>query len=235
MTMAPIRPTAAAPVPGMLIRTGLLLSVLAAAAPAAPALHAQATGSIEGVVSLREQPARRTLNRYAGSGNAAARSLQDVPVVAYLEGAFPGAAAPRPGAAEIAQRDTAFAPAVLVVPVGTTVAFPNRDPFFHNVFSYSPTKRFDLGRYSRGESKSVLFDRAGVSKVYCEVHQFMRSAVVVVENPHYAVVGADGRFMLRNVPAGEHRLVVWDIERRPQELMVTVPAGGAARVQVTLQ
>jgi plastocyanin len=226
---------AAAPVPGAVIRTGLLVIAVASAAAAPPGLYAQGTGSIEGVVSLREQPARRTLNRYAGSGNAAARSLQDVPVVAYLEGALRGGAGPRPAAAEIAQRDTAFAPAVLVVPVGTTVAFPNRDPFFHNVFSYSPTKRFDLGRYPRGESKSVLFDRPGVSKVYCEVHQFMRSAVVVVENPHYAVVGADGRFVLRNVPAGEHRLVVWDIERRPQELTVTVPADGVARVQVTLQ
>jgi plastocyanin len=193
------------------------------------------TGTIEGTVTLPDRPQRRTVNRYAGSGNAAARTLQAVPNVVYLEGAVSGPARAAAGRHEVAQQDTAFAPAVLVVPVGTTVSFPNRDAFFHNVFSFSPTRRFDLGRYGRGESKDVVFDRPGVSKIYCEVHQYMRAAVVVVESPHYAVVGDDGRFVLRDVPAGTHRLVVWDIERRPQELEVTVTAGGTARVSVALQ
>jgi len=217
------------------LRGAVAASVLLAAALLAGGARAAdapaRAGSIEGTVSFEQRPARRTLNRY-GTG-AGVHELQGVPAVAYLQGRIPGAT---PSArAEVAQVDTAFAPALLVVPVGTTVAFPNRDPFFHNVFSYSPAQRFDLGRYPRGESKSVLFDRPGVAKVYCEVHEFMRSAVVVVENPYYAVIDGSGRFVIRNVPAGRHRLVVWDIERRPQELDVTVPEGGVARVSVTLK
>lgn len=204
----------------------------AGAGPAAGHAEPIDVGVIEGTVTVPERPARRVLNRYAGSGNAAARALQDVPMVAYLEGAMPVTV---PRGVEIAQEDTAFAPGAIVVPVGTEVSFPNRDGFFHNVFSFSPTKRFDLGRYGRGEAKTVVFDRPGAVKVYCEVHQYMRAGVVVVENPHHAVVDADGRFTLRNVPAGRHRLVVWDIERRPQALDVTVPAGGVARVQVVMQ
>jgi plastocyanin len=226
--------SAAAPVALLLIAAVVLGARSQTRAPVA-AGPAPGSGTIEGTVTLVNRAQRRTLNRYPGSGSAAARTLQEVPGVVYLEGAVPGGAAQRPARWEVAQQDTAFSPSVLVVPVGTTVAFPNRDPFFHNVFSFSPVRRFDLGRYPRGESKSVVFDRAGVAKVYCEVHQFMRTAVIVVENNHWAVVGDDGRFTLRGVPEGRHRLVVWDIERRPQELDVSVTAGGTARVSVTLQ
>src|SRR5687768_6247674 len=117
------------------VAAGLVGAVLYAIAGS---LHAAApaagrAGFIEGTVTFEERAARRTLNRY-GSG-AAVHTLQQVPAIAYLEGRIPGApAAARP---EVAQVDTAFAPALLVVPVGTTVSFPNRDPFFHNVFSYS--------------------------------------------------------------------------------------------------
>lgn len=215
------------------------LAVALCAAPTAPAYgQPSGTGTIEGVVTMPEHAARRTLNRYAGSGDAAARALQAVPKVAYLAGPVGGGAAPARASAagaQIAQRDTAFAPGAVIVPVDATVAFPNRDGFYHNVFSFSPTKRFDLGRYPRGESKSVVFDQAGVVKVYCEVHQFMRAAVIVVENPYHTEVGEDGRFAIRDVPAGTHRLIVWDIERKPQELSVTVSAGSVTRVQVAFR
>jgi plastocyanin len=241
---APIRSTAA---PAALLFSLVLASVAAAAATghAGHAVQHTATadgdvaahvsGVIEGSVTLPNRVQRRTVNRYAGSGDATARILQDVPNVVYLEGAVTGGDPARQARWEMAQQDTAFEPAVLIIPVGTTVAFPNRDAFFHNVFSYSATKRFDLGRYARGESKSVNFDRPGISKVYCEVHQYMRAAIIVVENPHFAVVGDDGRFVLRDVPPGRHRLVVWDIERRPQTVDVTVTSGATARVNVTLQ
>jgi plastocyanin len=214
-------------------RVFVALLVSGAAQLAATPACGQQAGTIEGTVVAAEQPARRVLNRYAGSGNAAARVLQDVPRVAYLSGA--PASGGGSASATIAQQDTAFAPALVIVPVGSAVAFPNRDAFFHNVFSFSPTKRFDLGRYRQGESKTVVFDRPGVVRVYCEVHQFMRSAVLVVENSYHALVDADGRFTIRGIPPGRYRLVVWDVERGDRVQDVDVPAGGTVRPRVELR
>ena len=201
---------------------------------AADARPAPATGTIEGRVSMAPRAARRTVNRYEGAGGGAAHEVGAVPAVAFIVGPVPGA---RAGAAErprLVQQDTAFRPALLVVPAGTTVEFPNRDPFFHNVFSYSPIKRFDLGRYPRGESRSVAFDRAGVAKVYCEIHQWMRAAVVVVESPFHAQVGADGRFTIAGVPPGRYKLAVWDFDRGQRQVDVTVSASGSVRVDVRM-
>ena len=86
--------------------------------------------------------------------------------------------------------------------MGATVSFPNGDPLFHNVFSYSRAKRFDLGRYPKGESKTVVFDKPGYVKVLCEVHKWMRAGILVVENPYHAVVQESGRFQFDEVPAG---------------------------------
>ncbi len=191
-------------------------------------------GTIEGVVNIPARPARRVPNRYPGGGAPAPLPLQDVPAVVYMEGSVAGVAAPVARTVQIAQKDSTFVPAAVIVPAGGTVAFPNQDPIFHSVMSSSPTKRLDLGRYPQGESKSVVFDKPGVVKVYCEVHDHMRSAVVVVENPFNAVVGADGRFRIANVPAGRHTLVVWHSDHDPEEVVVTVTEGGVARVEVTL-
>jgi plastocyanin len=197
---------------------------MAAARPAA--------GAIEGKVTVRERPARRAPSRYPSGGGGAARPVQRIPAVVYLEGSLPGAA--RAGANEMAQQDTAFAPAVLVVRPGTEVSFPNRDGFFHNVFSYSSTQRFDLGRYPRGEAKTVRFDETGAVKIYCEVHESMRAAVIVTENPFYAVLGPEGTFRLEGVPAGVHRLVVWHVDLGTETQEVRVPDGGTARVEITI-
>ncbi|HET7234009.1 MAG TPA: carboxypeptidase regulatory-like domain-containing protein [Longimicrobium sp.] len=191
-------------------------------------------GSIEGRVTLSRAAPRRVANRYPGEGGGAAHSVGSVPLVAWIVGPVAGARASAGERPRLSQQDTSFRPPVLVVPVGTSVDFPNRDPFFHNVFSYSSTKRFDLGRYPRGESRTVVFDKPGVVKVYCEIHQWMRSAVIVVENPFHAQVGADGRFSITGVPAGRYKLAVWDFDRGQRMVDVTVPASGAARVEVSL-
>lgn len=199
----------------------------------APAPAAAQGGVIEGQVELSPRAARRVAPRYPGAAGGT-HVVGTVPPVAYIVGRVPGAApaaAPRP---RLTQQDTAFRPALLVVPVGARVEFPNADPFFHNVFSYSPIKRFDLGRYPRGESRTVTFDRPGVAKVYCEIHQWMRAAVVVVENPFHAQVGADGRFRIAGVPPGRYRLTVWDVDRGERTVEVTVPAAQVARVNVRL-
>jgi hypothetical protein len=132
----------------------------------------------------------------------------------------------------MAQRDTAFRPGVLVIGVGATVEFPNQDPFFHNVFSYSAPKRFDLGRYPRGESRSVTFDEPGMVKVYCEVHDFMRSVIVVTEHTLHAVAGPDGSFSITGVPAGRHTLLLWHPEHGSREVTVEVRDGATARVEL---
>jgi hypothetical protein len=134
----------------------------------------------------------------------------------------------------MAQRDTAFVPAVVVVRAGGSVAFPNGDPFFHNVFSYSSAQRFDLGRYPQGESKSVSFPEPGIVEVFCEVHEFMRAAVLVTENPFHALVTADGTFRITGVPAGEHTIVFWHPDREPVERRVAITDGGTTRVEVEL-
>ena len=218
----------------------LCLALVGASTPSAAAesgttAHAPVAalvGRIEGRIVIRERPARRMPNRYPGGAAGAARPVQRIPAVVYLEGRLPGGGAR--AAAEMAQQDTSFTPGVLVVPVGTEVRFPNRDPFFHNVFSYSTTQRFDLGRYPQGESKSVRFDEPGVVKVYCEVHESMRAAVVVTENPHHVVVGADGTFVLDGVPAGVHRLVVWHVDEGTATAEVRVTDGGRTYVELTL-
>ena len=196
-----------------------------------PPIHVHPTrapaGRIEGKVTLKEKPARRVPTRYPSGAGGSARPVQKLPAVVYLEGRIGGAPAP-------AQQDTSFVPGVLVVPVGTEVRFPNRDPFFHNVFSYSTTERFDLGRYPRGEAKTVQFDEPGVVKIYCEVHESMRSAVIVSENSYHAVVGTDGSFVIEGVPPGVHKLVVWHVDLGTATAQVRVSDGGTARVELTI-
>ncbi len=188
------------------------------------------TGTIQGTVQVIERPARRTAERYPGGPGATARSVTPIPVVVHLEGA--GGRGVPSAPLRMIQRDTTFAPALLVVPLNSDVAFPNEDSFFHNVFSFSRPSRFDLGRYPRGESKSVTFAEPGYVKVLCEVHQWMRGAILVVDNPHYAVVDADGGFTITGVPAGTYTLVATDFDRGTAEVSVTVQTGATARVQL---
>ncbi|MBI4540555.1 MAG: hypothetical protein HY704_13725 [Gemmatimonadetes bacterium] len=196
----------------------------------------QLGGTIEGRLVLPKGAPARTVNRYPGTGDAGGREFEQVPAVAFIAGRAGSldARMPPAGNPQLVQQDTLFRPSILLVPVGTTVGFPNRDPFFHNVFSYSNPRRFDLGRYPQGESKAVRFDAPGIVKVYCEVHKWMRAAIVVVENPHYAVVGADGTFSMPDVPPGRYELVVWHMDRGQKTLRVEVPAQGTVRVEVAL-
>ena len=205
-------------------QAAIIVMVLAASAGA---------GTIRGVVQSDHAPAPKVADRYDGAKGA--KPMGSIPTVVYLEGPVAGHAPAAPANAPvIVQKDLAFAPTLLVVPPGASVGFPNQDKEFHNVFSYSPTKRFDLGRYPKGESKSVTFDKPGIVKIYCEIHEFMRAAVVVVENPFHTVAGSDGSFTLEGVPPGEYRLVVWNIDRGSKKTTVRVTDAADPPVVVRL-
>ena len=127
-----------------------------------------------------------------------------------------------------------FTPHVRVVPVGSTVQYPNQDPFTHNVFSTTPGALFDLGAYASGTSKGYQFRKTGAYPTYCNIHAKMAAYVVVVNTPWYTQAAADGRWQVTNVPAGKYRLTIWH-ERAPQVTTdVDVPAGGLSGIETTL-
>jgi plastocyanin len=109
----------------------------------------------------------------------------------------------------LVQKDKQFSPHLLVVPTGSNVEFPNLDPFFHNVFSLFNGKRFDLGLYEAHTQRSVLFDREGVSYIFCNIHPEMGAVVIALSTPYYGISSRDGNIILHNVPPGRYRLHVW--------------------------
>jgi plastocyanin len=120
-------------------------------------------------------------------------------------------AAPEPKlpSPRLVQRNKKFEPHVLVVPAGTAVEFPNRDPFFHNVFSLFEGKRFDLGLYEAGSTRTVHFDHPGVSYIFCNIHPEMSAAVLALTTPYYTITKPDGLVRLQGVPTGRYRMQVW--------------------------
>ena len=152
-------------------------------------------------------------------------------MVIYLEG--PGLAAGRPVQATLEQKDQRFSPEVLAVPIGSTVSFPNLDPIFHNVFSLSKAKLFDLGYYPKGRTRSVTFDRAGVVQVYCHLHPNMSAAILVTPSAFYTRPGRDGSFTLSEALEGNHKVVVWHKSAGFFQRTIYVPEAGT--VELSLQ
>ena len=132
------------------------------------------------------------------------------------------------------QRNETFVPHVLAVTVGAVVDFPNSDRTFHNVFSLSKAKRFDLGRYAAGKSKSVRFDRPGLVRVFCDIHSHMSAFVLVLSHRFFDVTDADGGFTIENVPAGTYTVVGWYEGEARTSRSVTVPAGGIVDLELTV-
>ncbi len=117
-------------------------------------------------------------------------------------------------ASVMAQQNTAFVPNLLIVPTGSEVTFPNRDAFFHNVFSYSPPRNFDLGRYPKGETRTVKFTMPGIVRIFCEIHASMYASIVVVNTNNYQIVHVGEEFSFDNVAAGHYRLTAVDAAGR---------------------
>ncbi|HLG99999.1 MAG TPA: hypothetical protein VKX49_27065 [Bryobacteraceae bacterium] len=165
----------------------------------------------------------------ASSDDGGTISEYDRMAVILEGGSFPGQP---PVTAVLDQRNTRFGAELLVVPVGSTIEFPNSDPIFHNVFSLSKAQPFDLGFYARGESRSVKFSHAGIVQVYCHIHANMYAAIVVTDSPWFAKPAADGSFSWRGVPAGHYHLTAWHKIAGMHAIDVTVPEQGQVDVGI---
>ena len=189
---------------------------------AAGSLDAQVV--VEGTVTLPKPSFDRGLNqRYATAPDVAMAPTNPPAAVVYLEGDFKGQGNVPKSAAQVAQKNVAFAPDLLPVLVGTAVEFPNMDETYHNVFSYSKTKRFDLGRYRKDEKPSVVvFDKPGAVTIHCEIHERMRGTILVLETPYFLKTDTAGRYRLEHLPPGNYVLKAWvagdDVRQRPVEL-----------------
>lgn len=161
------------------------------------------------------------------------RQAQDVgQAVIWLATAMPVPSAPV--RAEIGTADKEFSPHVLVVPLGSTVSFPNHDPFNHNVFSLSEENPFDLGLYSRGEVRSVRFDRAGIMRIYCNVHVQMSAIVLVRDNAYFGQPSTDGSFSLPAVPPGDYVVHAWHERALEISRELEVPVEGVRDLDLEL-
>jgi plastocyanin len=135
---------------------------------------------------------------------------------------------------QMVQLGETFIPHILPIVKGSTVRFPNQDPIFHNVFSLSGTKSFDLGRYPKGDSRSVIFEEAGIVPVFCHLHSDMSAIILVLENPYFAVPDPDGRYRIENIPAGNYTLIAWHERSEKVEQQVEVVAGKALELDITV-
>lgn len=165
---------------------------------------------IEGRVTLPKTKSTPVMNkRYEIVARGGVLGTNPPLAVVYLEGAFPPAAT-QP-VAQMIQKDLMFIPSILPVRLGTKVEFPNRDEAYHNIFSYSAPKRFDLGRY-RADERPVpfqVFDKPGLITLRCDVHDHMRALILVLDTPHFVLTDAEGNFRLTGLPAGGYTLKAW--------------------------
>lgn len=153
--------------------------------------------------------------------DAATRSADSSDVVVWLTRMGESGetqAVSSPSRAQLVQRNKSFLPHMLVVQVGHPVEFPNKDPFFHNVFSLFEGKRFDLGLYEAGSSRTVIFDREGISYIFCNIHAEMSGVVVALKTPYYGISDRRGVIAIPDVPFGRYQLRVWHERALPESL-----------------
>src|SRR5205823_10009739 len=211
-------------------RLGLLsLSAILSAVPALLLAGAAVEGHVE-LPKSRSAPVQA--KRYEIVTKAGVLSTQPPLAVVYLDGNFS-----RPASLplkEVAQKDLAFLPAVLPIEVGTRVQFPNLDDTYHNIFSYSPVKRFDLGRYRPEERPipSVMFDKPGLVILRCDIHEHMRGLILVLNTPYFVMSDTAGRFRLDKLPAGRYTLKAWIDSRTTRETPVDLKDGQTLHVDL---
>jgi plastocyanin len=218
------------------------LVLLAAFAWASAAPRDAGAGVISGVVRVPAtgRTAEYSTNAYPGRASSLAlrsdpsRGLVSDAVVsiASLPASAESTLARDPSEHVLAQKNQAFSARVLPCVVGSTIDFPNLDPIYHNVFSVSPVKRFDLGKYPRGHSKKVRFTKPGIIPVFCDIHSNMASTIVVLPNRAFAKPDATGAFTLPALPAGTYVVKLWHPDFGESQTSVKVPAHGDVAVEL---
>ena len=207
-------------------RSPFLLAVAGLALPSS----ALAQATVEGRVELpKGHFAPVVTKRYEVVSQGGTVATDPPLAVVYLEGPF---AKNPPPTRQIPQKGLAFTPALLPVQVGTRVEFPNLDDTYHNIFSFSPAKRFDLGRYRPDERPipSQVFDTPGLVTLRCEIHEHMRGLILVLDSPHFVVTEPDGHYRLANLPAGRYTLKAWLSSKQTLEQPVDLKNGATLRV-----
>jgi len=224
------------------MRTAILVLVAMLVAVALVAAEPALAGVIEGSVMLT--PADLSIhdtskpNPYVGQLSAAtkvaaaAAAVDTVYGVAWVADLPPDPAAV-PGPARMDQLGQRFVPRILAIVAGQEVEFHNSDNVFHNIFSYSPPKKFDLGRYPKGKSRSVRFVKAGAVQVYCDIHSDMRADIVVAPTRRFALIGPGGSFRIQDVPPGNRTVKVW-LSSGTREGLVQVPERGTATLSTLM-
>src|SRR6476620_10197925 len=184
----------------------ILLNAILASFP----LSSLADAIVEGRVQLPEARAAPVMaKRYEIVTTGNVLKTEPPLAVVYLEGLFP-----KPNSSitkQIGQKDLAFLPALMPVRVGTKIEFPNFDDTYHSVFSYSPAKRFDLGRYRPDEKPvpSQVFDKPGLVTLRCDIHEHMRGLILILDTPYFVTSDPEGQFKLEGLPAGHYTLKAW--------------------------
>jgi len=187
---------------------------------------------VEGQVELpKSHSAPVQAKRYEIVTKGGVLSTQPPVAVVYLDGAFP-----KPTSLptdQVAQKELTFVPALLPIRVGTKVEFPSFDDTYHSIFSYSPAKRFDLGRY-RPEERPVpaqVFDKPGLVTLRCDIHEHMRGLILVLNTPHFVMTDTNGHFRMGGLPAGHYTLKAWIDSRTTREKPVDLKNGQTLHVE----
>ena len=209
--------------------------VLCAGVPDGAAIASQATGRVTGTVKLthaKSGPSTASAydSRSVGPRPKPQPELRNV--VIFFSDLPASKVAPRD--ASIAQKDEQFVPHVVAVTIGSSVAFPNDDPFFHNVFSLSRGASFNLGRFKSGSSRSHTFKRPGIVKVFCEIHSHMSAVVRVFDHDWFTIPSDEGSFAIDDVPPGEHTLVAWHERIGERHDTITIRPGASTSIHFTL-
>jgi plastocyanin len=190
-----------------------------------------ASATVEGYVELpKSHSAPVVAKRYQIVTRGGVLSTEPPVAVVYLDGSFPKPTSPP--TKQVVQKDLTFVPSLLPIQVSTRVEFPSLDDTYHNIFSYSPAKRFDLGRYRPDERPipSQVFDTPGLVTLRCDIHEHMRALILVLDTPYFVMTDTDGRFRLRGLPSGHYTLKAWINSKTTRERPVELKNGETLHV-----